>query len=159
VWDWDHYMQLLTTRASIPKNGTSKGRAMSLEGARALEVVTPDDKPAAQVHAPKDAQPPAVVKRTNHSSAAVTSAPAAASGSSMAAVPTVAEPAPVEASDAPASLSLKDEAYSEKVGDQPDEEHSKVELPGATLTNEEIFRIVREVARADSGDAMYSAIS
>src|SRR5262249_54044369 len=87
------------------------------------------------------------------------SAPAAASGSSMAAVPTVAEPAPVEASDAPASLSLKDEAYSEKVGDQPDEEHSKVELPGATLTNEEIFRIVREVARADSGDAMYSAIS
>lgn len=55
-------------------------------------------------------------------------------------------------------VSLKDPAYSEAVaGDLPVE--APPMLPNVALTNEAIYRIVREVAESDSGEALYAAVS
>jgi len=55
-------------------------------------------------------------------------------------------------------LALKEPDYSDELSDEPDAERAAPQ-PAATFTNEEIYRIIREVAVADSGDAVYAAIS
>jgi hypothetical protein len=57
-------------------------------------------------------------------------------------------------------LSLKEADYAEALGDDPDPEQPVIEaVAAALLTNQQIYRIIREVAQADSGDAAYAAIS
>jgi len=69
------------------------------------------------------------------------------------------------AQDAPAStnepsVSLKDGDYTDVVGDAPDPEQAMPPAAaGIPLDNLEIYRIVREVAVADSGSDLYAAIS
>src|SRR4051812_31482545 len=58
------------------------------------------------------------------------------------------------------SLSLKAEDYAEEIGDAPDPEHEPQQSgERVALDNQEIYRIIREVALADSGADLYSAIS
>jgi hypothetical protein len=65
-----------------------------------------------------------------------------------------------EQTPANVALSLKEEDYSEEVGDAPDPEWTSAEpQPIAVLDNRQMYRIIREVAVADSGDDLYSAIS
>jgi hypothetical protein len=55
-------------------------------------------------------------------------------------------------------LSLKEADYADEIGDEPDPEWPSAEpAPAGVLDNRAIYRIVREVAVADSGDALYSA--
>ncbi len=54
-------------------------------------------------------------------------------------------------------LSFKEADYSDDLAEAEDAERPALQASLA-LTNEEIFRIVREVAAADSGDAGYSAV-
>jgi hypothetical protein len=56
------------------------------------------------------------------------------------------------------SRSLKEADYSEELGGAIEPQPTTTES-GVELTNEAIYRIVREVAEADSGDAVYSAVS
>src|SRR5262245_10809571 len=53
-------------------------------------------------------------------------------------------------------LSLKEADYADELTDELDVERAEAR-PGAALTNEEIYRIIREVAIADSGDAVFGA--
>ena len=55
--------------------------------------------------------------------------------------------------------SLKEADYSEELAGAIAPQPARDVVPGVELTNEAIYRIVREVAEADSGDALYSAIS
>jgi hypothetical protein len=73
--------------------------------------------------------------------------------------PTYGTPATGQAaSDLP--LSLKESDYTNDIGDAPDAESADTQaVSNAALDNQEIYRIVREVALADSGDELYAAIS
>jgi len=57
-------------------------------------------------------------------------------------------------------LAAKEADYTEEIGEAEDPERDSAE-PEATavLDNQEIYRIIREVAVADSGDDLYSAVS
>jgi hypothetical protein len=62
------------------------------------------------------------------------------------------------ASDFP--LFLKESDYAHEVGDAPDAESADTQTEAsASLNNQEIYRIVREVALADSGAELYAAVS
>jgi V8-like Glu-specific endopeptidase/N-acetyl-anhydromuramyl-L-alanine amidase AmpD len=57
-------------------------------------------------------------------------------------------------------LSLKEADYAEHLGEDPDPEQPAAEPgAGAMLTNQQMYRIIREVVQADSGDAAYAAVS
>ncbi len=58
------------------------------------------------------------------------------------------------------ALSIKEADYSEEIGEAAEPEQDVMAAgERAALTNEEIYRIIREVALVDSGDALYSAVS
>jgi hypothetical protein len=65
----------------------------------------------------------------------------------------------VEAATDKLPLSLKEADSSEEIGGAADPEAAPEPEARAALTNEEIYRIIREVAVVDSGDDLYSAIS
>lgn len=68
--------------------------------------------------------------------------------------------APAPEVPADLSISLKEPGYAEELGAAADPEQPPSEASGlAELSNEQIYRIIREVAVADSGDLGYSAIS
>lgn len=56
-------------------------------------------------------------------------------------------------------ISLKEADYSEEIGDAAYAESDPQVITKVNLSNEEIYRIIREVAKADSGEALYSAVS
>jgi len=84
----------------------------------------------------------------------VVSETASQSGQSGALARLLAEQVMVEM----APLALKEPDYSDELSDELDVARAAPPA-AATLTNEEIYRIIREVAVADSGDAVYAAIS
>lgn len=53
---------------------------------------------------------------------------------------------------------LKEADYTEELGGEADPERENETQAAGPLTNEEMYRIIREVAVADSGDELYSAI-
>ncbi|HYZ79078.1 MAG TPA: hypothetical protein VE596_17060 [Gaiellaceae bacterium] len=58
------------------------------------------------------------------------------------------------------SLSAKEPDYREEFGDEAEPEHEPLDAgPATPLDNAAIYRIIREVALADSGDDLYSAVS
>jgi hypothetical protein len=57
------------------------------------------------------------------------------------------------------TLYLKEPDYEEEVGDAEDTAREPAPAAQAALTNEELYRIIREVAVADSGEETYSAVS
>lgn len=58
------------------------------------------------------------------------------------------------------SLSAKEPDYREEIGDEPEPEREPLDAgPATPLDNAVIYRIIREVALADSGDDLYSAVS
>ena len=57
-------------------------------------------------------------------------------------------------------ISLKEADYSDDIGEAPDPERKDSETRLQTiLDNQEMYRIIREVALADSGDELYAAVS
>ncbi|HJQ31285.1 MAG TPA: hypothetical protein VJ866_03850 [Pyrinomonadaceae bacterium] len=56
-------------------------------------------------------------------------------------------------------LFLKEADYAEELADAPDPERAAETPATAPLSNEEIYRIIREVALADSGEELYWAVA
>ena len=81
-----------------------------------------------------------------------------AGGAQAAAVGARAAAAGDEA-DAELPVFLKEADYAEEIGEAADPEREGEPQAAVALSNEEIYRIVREVAVADSGDNLYSATS
>jgi hypothetical protein len=58
-----------------------------------------------------------------------------------------------------ANLALKEADYSDEIGSEPESEDAPAATTPRPLDNQQIYRIVREVAVADSGDDLYAAVS
>jgi hypothetical protein len=59
----------------------------------------------------------------------------------------------------PALVALKEADYAEAIGDAEDPPRKRLEPAAEVLDTQTIYRIVREVALADSGEALYSAVA
>jgi hypothetical protein len=58
----------------------------------------------------------------------------------------------------PSGLGVKEPGWADALGDAEDAEHPEDDPAGPALGNQDVYRIIREVAVVDSGDDLYAAV-